>query len=80
MEETLDRSRLWAAQTPQVFRIRLLREALEKADADKTEVTDDAQAVERIGGAVRLVAAEYPNPKITVPEDLRTVGLLLGIQ
>ena len=78
--ETLDRSRLWAAQTPQVFRVRILREALDAAAYDKAEVTDDAQAVERIGGEVKLVAASFPNPKITVPEDLRTVGLLLGIQ
>lgn len=78
--ETLDRSRLWAVQTPQVFRVRILREALERAAADKADVTDDAQAVERIGGEVKLVAASSPNPKITVPEDLRTVGLLLGIQ
>ena len=80
VEETIDRSRLWAAQTPQVFRIRTLREALDLAAADKVEFTDDAQAVERIGGTVKLVAASFPNPKITVPEDLRTVGLLLGIQ
>ena len=78
--ETLDRSRIWAAQTPQVFRVALLREALRKAEADKAEVTDDAQAVERIGGEVRLVPNPVPNPKITVPEDIRTVGLLMGIR
>lgn len=78
--ETLDRTRLWAAQTPQVFRIRLLRMALDAALDGKVEFTDDAQAVEDIGAEVKLVAATHPNPKITVPEDLRTVGLLLGIQ
>ena len=78
--ETLDRSRIWAAQTPQVFRVQLLRSALEKADQDKVEVTDDAQAVERIGGEVKLVPNPVPNPKITVPEDIRTVDLLMGIR
>ncbi len=78
--ETLDRSRIWAAQTPQVFRVSLLRSALEKADKDKVEVTDDAQAVELAGGEVKLVPNSVPNPKITVPEDIRTVGLLMGLR
>lgn len=79
VSETLDRSKIWAAQTPQVFRVSLLSQALEKADREKLEVTDDAQAVELAGGEVRLVSNPTPNPKITVPEDLRTVGLLMGI-
>ena len=80
IEESIDRTRLWAAQTPQVFRMRVLRGALDRAAADKADYTDDAQAVEQAGGEVKLVAASHPNPKITVPEDLRTVGLLMGIQ
>ncbi len=80
VEETVDRSRLWAVQTPQVFRTRILRPALEMAAEDNADYTDDAQAVERMGFEVKLVAASHPNPKITVPEDLRTVGLLMGIQ
>ncbi len=79
IEQTLDRSRIWTAQTPQAFRLSVLAPALEQAAKDKAEITDDAQAVERAGGQVRLVPNPVPNPKITVPEDLRTVGLLMGI-
>lgn len=79
VEQTLDRSRIWTAQTPQAFRLSVLASALEQAAKDKVEVTDDAQAVERAGGQVKLVPNPVPNPKITVPEDLRTVGLLMGI-
>lgn len=78
--ETLDRSKIWAAQTPQVFRVNLLQDALEKVDQEKLEVTDDAQAVELAGGKVLLVPNPTPNPKITVLEDIRTVSLLMGIR
>ncbi len=76
---TLDRARLWAVQTPQVFR----REALEQALADtSTELlalaTDDAWLVERRGMAVRVLAADPANLKVTTPTDLRVAELLLG--
>src|SRR4051812_32851876 len=74
---TLDRSRLWAVQTPQVFR----REVLERALAADPEVvaaaTDDASLVERLGGEVRLVPAPRENLKITTAADLRLAELLL---
>ena len=74
---TLDRSRLWAVQTPQVFR----REVLERALAADPEVvaaaTDDASLVERLGGEVRLVMAPRQNLKVTTVEDLRLAELLL---
>ena len=68
--ETPLRSELWAAQTPQVFRVELLREALAKADAEGFVGTDDAQLVERLGVAVRVVPGEPENRKITGPDDL----------
>lgn len=68
--ETPDRSECWAAQTPQVFRCDLLREALEKARADAFTGTDDAQLVERLGVTVRVVSGSIRNIKITLPEDL----------
>lgn len=68
--ETPPRDECWAAQTPQVFRAEILREALAKAKADGMEGTDDAQLVERLGVAVRVVESRSPNWKITLPEDL----------
>jgi 2-C-methyl-D-erythritol 4-phosphate cytidylyltransferase len=71
VDATLDRSELWAVQTPQAFRAALLREAHEKARRDGVVGTDDAMLVERLGHAVRVVRGLAENVKITTPEDLR---------
>ena len=71
VEATLDRSELWAVQTPQAFRAPLLREAHEKARRDGVVGTDDAMLVERLGHQVRVVRGLVENVKITTPEDLR---------
>ena len=71
VESTLDRSTLWAVQTPQGFRAPLLREAHEKARRDGVTGTDDAMLVERLGHPVRVVPGLAGNVKITTPEDLR---------
>lgn len=71
VESTLDRSELWAVQTPQAFRGPLLREAHDKARRDGTLATDDAMLVERLGHPVRVVPGRAGNVKITTPEDLR---------
>jgi 2-C-methyl-D-erythritol 4-phosphate cytidylyltransferase len=71
VEATLDRSELWAVQTPQAFRADLLREAHEKARRDSVVGTDDAMLVERLGHPVRVVRGLAENVKITTPEDLR---------
>ena len=71
VEATLDRSELWAVQTPQAFRAALLREAHEKARRDGVVGTDDAMLVERLGHQVRVVRGLVENVKITTPEDLR---------
>ena len=78
--ETPPRAECWAAQTPQVFRVEILREALAKADADGTVGTDDAQLVEALGVAVRVVPGDADNLKITVPEDLATAERLLALR
>lgn len=76
--ETVERHDLWAAQTPQVFRTELIRRALEAADRDGFECTDDAQLVERLGVEVKLVRGSHENFKITTPEHLRMAEALLG--
>jgi 2-C-methyl-D-erythritol 4-phosphate cytidylyltransferase len=68
--ETPPRDGLWAAQTPQVFRAALLREALAKAEADGFQGTDDAQLIERLGCTVEIVEGDPGNLKITWPADL----------
>jgi 2-C-methyl-D-erythritol 4-phosphate cytidylyltransferase len=74
---TVDRSALWAAQTPQVFTATVLREALAAAARDGFLGTDDAVLVERIGGKVRMLAGPRSNLKVTVPEDLAVVDAVL---
>ncbi|MEO2077749.1 MAG: 2-C-methyl-D-erythritol 4-phosphate cytidylyltransferase [Bacillus sp. (in: firmicutes)] len=68
--ETVERSSLWAVQTPQAFRISLLLEAYEKADTDSYIGTDDASLVERLNHPVAIVEGDYDNIKLTTPEDL----------
>ncbi|HTX31168.1 MAG TPA: 2-C-methyl-D-erythritol 4-phosphate cytidylyltransferase [Solirubrobacteraceae bacterium] len=78
---TLERSRLWAVQTPQVFRRAALEHALSEASAEVLRgATDDAWLIERLGGRVRVVDGGPRNMKITTPTDLRLAELLLGEQ
>ncbi len=74
---TVDRTKLWAVQTPQTVRFPLLREAYAKVLADGIVVTDEAAAVERLGHKVRLVETPFLNLKITTPNDLATVEALI---
>jgi 2-C-methyl-D-erythritol 4-phosphate cytidylyltransferase len=76
IEATEDRSRLWLAQTPQMFRAGLLIQALKRA---KGAPTDEAAAVEQLGLRPRLVAGSRENLKVTWPEDLAIAeGILKG--
>ena len=76
---TLDRSKLWAVQTPQVFRRAALEHALVSAsDEELDRATDDAWLVERAGGAVRILGSDPGNMKVTTPEDPRVAELLLA--
>ena len=70
VQATLDRSGLWRAQTPQMFRLGELRDALARAIAARSDVTDEASAMEMAGHPVQLVAATGCNLKVTVPADL----------
>ncbi|OPL08055.1 MAG: hypothetical protein AVO33_02260 [delta proteobacterium ML8_F1] len=78
---TLERDRLFAVQTPQGFRLKLLREAFERFG--ECSVTDEAALVERMGRPVGTVAGDYRNRKITTPEDLDAfkgvAGMRIGI-
>ncbi len=74
---TLDRSELWAVQTPQVFRRTALERALAAGQDVLATATDDASLVEAQGGVVRVVQAPPENFKITTPHDLRMAELLL---
>ncbi|PLW68095.1 2-C-methyl-D-erythritol 4-phosphate cytidylyltransferase [Pseudohalioglobus lutimaris] len=70
VEKTLDRSRLWRAQTPQMFRLGELTQALEAVIARNLPVTDEASAMECMGYAVNLVPGSASNLKVTLPDDL----------
>jgi 2-C-methyl-D-erythritol 4-phosphate cytidylyltransferase len=75
---TLDRAKLWAVQTPQVFRREALERALgEASDELLARATDDAWLDERIGGRVRVVDAGPTNLKVTTPLDLRVAEALI---
>ncbi len=70
VRKTLERSRLWAIQTPQAFPLKVLKNAYEESYKHRVFGTDDAMLVERAGGAVRVIMGSYENIKITTPEDL----------
>ena len=67
--DTPDRTRLWACQTPQTFRVSVIREAHRKASREDHLGTDDATLVQRTGGRVKLVNGSPLNFKVTTPED-----------
>ena len=73
--ETLDRSRLWAVQTPQVFRRDLLVAAFAQVQDD---VTDEATMLERMGHDVHVFPGDYGNLKVTTPQDLALAESILA--
>ena len=78
VESTLDRARLWAAQTPQAFRLAALREALAGDPERVAAATDEASPVEAAGGRVLIHPSPPGNLKVTTPLDLRLAELLLA--
>lgn len=76
VSETVDRSGLWAAMTPQMFRYGLLRQALENS-GEKVKITDEASAIEAMGLKPRLVEGQRDNIKITYPGDLDLAEAIL---
>jgi 2-C-methyl-D-erythritol 4-phosphate cytidylyltransferase len=77
IESTPPRDSLWEIQTPQAFRVELLREAHLSAERDGIEATDDAILVERLGKSVVLLEGDRSNIKITTPEDLLLAEALI---
>ena len=77
VQATLDRSRLWAVQTPQTFRRAALERALDVDDDTLAAATDDAWLVERAGGTVRVVSVSPDNLKVTTAVDLQRAELAL---
>ena len=77
ISRTVDRSKLWSVQTPQTFRLAVIRRAISTAREKNLILTDDTAACELIGQPVQLVKATTPNPKVTVPADLPFIENLL---
>jgi 2-C-methyl-D-erythritol 4-phosphate cytidylyltransferase len=77
IDRTLDRTRIWAVQTPQAFRREIILRALAEARTRGIQLTDDTAACELIGQRVQLVEAPAPNPKVTYAGDLPYVEWLL---
>jgi 2-C-methyl-D-erythritol 4-phosphate cytidylyltransferase len=76
VQRTLDRKRIYHAQTPQAFRYAIIKEAYERAYAEGFSATDDSQLVERIGHRVSVVEGSPINIKITRPFDLRLAEVI----
>ena len=76
---TVDRSKLWAVQTPQAFKVALLLRAFAAVNKKNMTVTDEASAVELLGEEVRLVPTSLPNIKITTPDDLQMAAAMLKV-
>jgi 2-C-methyl-D-erythritol 4-phosphate cytidylyltransferase len=77
IEKTLDRNHVWSAQTPQIFRYDLLRQALEFAKSQQVAITDEASAVELLGFKPMVVQDRKDNIKITYEEDLELAAFFL---
>ena len=74
---TIDRANHWLMETPQGAPIKWLRQGLEKAKREEFTITDDMAAIELLGHPVGMLEPDYPNPKITTPEDFSYAEFLL---
>ncbi len=78
VERTLDRNRIFLAQTPQVFRVGVLRSAYAKVGARSSAFTDEAALAEAAGNRIHIVPGPAMNFKITTPDDLELARLVAG--
>ena len=74
---SVDRALLWFMETPQCFRVNVLKRAYQHVRERKLQVTDEVSAVEVIGISTYLVESKHPNVKITVPADLKLAAYLM---
>ena len=77
VDSPVDRDKLWAMETPQVFEAALLKRAYKQLMDAGESVTDEVSAIEKLGHPIQLVPNDTPNPKITFPADLETAEKLL---
>ena len=77
ISQNIDRTHLWSVQTPQVFKIDTILDAMDAVDSQHASVTDDTAACELIGQPVVLVESKRPNPKVTTSADLPLIQFLL---
>lgn len=80
IDKTVDRSKLWQAQTPQMAQLGVLKKAIEQALLSQVNITDEASALEHSGEVVLVVQARSDNIKITYPDDLELAKLILASQ
>jgi len=78
VQQTPSRDTLWKIQTPQVFRVEIIREAYGRAAKEGVEATDDAMLVERLGKVVTVLKGETSNIKVTFPQDLLFAEMLVS--
>lgn len=79
IDRTIDRSHMWQAQTPQVFRVNQLRKVLSYVATHQLSITDEASAFEHLGLPIRLVTGSRQNIKLTYPEDATMLSAILNI-
>jgi 2-C-methyl-D-erythritol 4-phosphate cytidylyltransferase len=79
-EMTVERSALWSAQTPQMFRHAQLLQALQQAQQQAKQITDEASAIEAMGHRPKLVEGSARNFKVTLPQDLLLAELIFKDQ
>ena len=80
IKQTLERSNVWQAQTPQVFRLSQLREVLAYVDKHQLTITDEASAFEYLGLPIRLITGSRQNIKLTYPDDAILLSAILTAQ
>ncbi len=77
IRHTIDRSQLWAAQTPQIFRLKALEKMLQTVIAKNLIITDEASGFEMMGEKIAIVPSKHINIKLTYPQDLMLIQALL---
>ncbi len=77
IESTVSRENLWEAQTPQMFKVPVLKTALDFCIHNKIDITDESSAVEKMGKKPKIITALHPNPKLTFAHDIRGIQALM---